>query len=29
MARLGGQQVLRAVPPEGAMYVMVDVRARG
>jgi arginine:pyruvate transaminase len=29
MARLGGQQVLRAVPPEGAMYVMVDVRATG
>ena len=29
MARLAGQQVLRAVPPEGAMYVMVDVRATG
>jgi arginine:pyruvate transaminase len=29
MARLGGQQVLRAVPPEGAMYVMVDVRGTG
>jgi arginine:pyruvate transaminase len=29
MARLAGQQVLRAVPPEGAMYVMVDVRAHG
>jgi arginine:pyruvate transaminase len=29
MARLGGQQVLRATPPEGAMYVMVDVRATG
>jgi arginine:pyruvate transaminase len=29
MARLAGQQVLRAVPPEGAMYVMVDVRGTG
>jgi arginine:pyruvate transaminase len=29
MDRLGGQQVLRATPPEGAMYVMVDVRATG
>jgi len=29
MARLGGQQVLRAVPPEGAMYVMVDIRGTG
>jgi arginine:pyruvate transaminase len=29
MDRLAQQQVLRAVPPEGAMYVMVDVRGTG
>jgi arginine:pyruvate transaminase len=26
---LGGQSVLRMVPPQGAMYVMLDVRATG
>ncbi len=29
LGRLAGQQVLCAVPPEGAMYVMVDVRGTG
>ena len=29
LARLKGQQVLAAVPPDGAMYVMVDVRGTG
>ncbi|MEJ6395056.1 aminotransferase class I/II-fold pyridoxal phosphate-dependent enzyme [Gymnodinialimonas sp. 2305UL16-5] len=29
LERLAGQQVLRAIPPEGAMYVMLDVRATG
>ncbi len=29
MARLAGQPGLRAIPPQGAMYVMLDVRATG
>ncbi len=29
LARLEGQQALRAIPPAGAMYVMLDVRATG
>jgi arginine:pyruvate transaminase len=29
MARLAGQDRLRAIPPQGAMYVMLDVRATG
>ncbi len=29
LARLASQQVLRAIPPAGAMYVMLDVRATG
>jgi arginine:pyruvate transaminase len=29
LARVEAQQVLRAVPPDGAMYVMLDVRATG
>lgn len=29
MDRLAGQQVLRAAPPDGAMYVMIDVRGTG
>ena len=29
MSALEGQQVLSAVPPDGAMYVMVDVRGTG
>ncbi len=29
LARLKGQQALRAIPPAGAMYVMLDVRATG
>jgi arginine:pyruvate transaminase len=29
LARLAGQSVLRAIPPQGAMYVMLDVRATG
>ena len=29
IAALQGQQVLRAIPPAGAMYVMLDVRATG
>ncbi|MEM9318469.1 MAG: pyridoxal phosphate-dependent aminotransferase [Pseudomonadota bacterium] len=29
LRRLEGQRVLSAVPPDGAMYVMVDVRATG
>ncbi|MEX3015552.1 pyridoxal phosphate-dependent aminotransferase [Gymnodinialimonas hymeniacidonis] len=29
LARLEGQQALHAIPPAGAMYVMLDVRATG
>lgn len=29
LARLAGQQVVRAIPPAGAMYVMLDIRATG
>jgi arginine:pyruvate transaminase len=29
MERIAGQQGLRAVPPDGAMYVMLDIRATG
>ncbi|MCU4653603.1 aminotransferase class I/II-fold pyridoxal phosphate-dependent enzyme [Roseibacterium sp. SDUM158016] len=29
LARIGAQNLLRAVPPEGAMYVMIDVRGTG
>ncbi|MBF9042321.1 aminotransferase class I/II-fold pyridoxal phosphate-dependent enzyme [Rhodobacterales bacterium HKCCE4037] len=29
LQRLEGQQALRAIPPAGAMYVMLDVRATG
>lgn len=29
LARLAGQDVIRAIPPEGAMYVMLDIRATG
>ncbi len=29
LARLEGQQALSAIPPSGAMYVMLDVRATG
>ena len=29
LARITGHPVLRAIPPEGAMYVMLDIRATG
>jgi len=29
MRRIAGQTLLRAIPPQGAMYVMLDVRATG
>ena len=29
MARLAGQNVVRATPPQGAMYAMLDIRATG
>lgn len=29
LARIAGHKVLRAIPPEGAMYVMLDIRATG
>jgi arginine:pyruvate transaminase len=29
MRRVAGQNLLRAIPPQGAMYVMLDVRATG
>ncbi|WP_213683859.1 aminotransferase class I/II-fold pyridoxal phosphate-dependent enzyme [Roseicyclus sp.] len=29
LGRIAGHQVLRAIPPEGAMYVMLDIRATG
>jgi arginine:pyruvate transaminase len=29
LGRITGNKVLRAIPPEGAMYVMLDIRATG
>lgn len=29
LGRIAGHKVLRAIPPEGAMYVMLDIRATG
>lgn len=29
LARLEGQSAIRATPPEGAMYLMLDIRATG
>lgn len=29
LARITGHKLLRAIPPEGAMYVMLDIRATG
>ena len=29
LARLQGQTLIRAIPPDGAMYVMLDIRATG
>lgn len=29
LAKVAGQNVIRAIPPQGAMYVMLDIRATG